>query len=514
MPQPTRTPTPRPTPALPDHAAALADIRRVVDAGPFSDASWDTFDRYRVPDWYRDGKLGIFSHWGPYCVPAYGNEWYPRHMYEPGHHVHDHHVKTYGPLTEHGYKDFIPRFTAERYDPADWADLFAAAGAAFVMPVAEHHDGFAMYDTPHNRWNAAAMGPKRDVTAELADAVRARGLTFAVSTHREENCWFYNHGHLHPSDVQDPAHGDLYGHGLGAAMPPHPDDPHGQNVAHGADPGPAWLNDWLVRTCELVDKFRPGVVFFDWWIEEAVYAPHLRTFTAYYYNRMASWGLRAAVNYKNQAMPATAGVYDIERGQLKDIRYPFWQTDTSLAYNSWGYIEGLKYRTPEAVIHDFIDSVSKNGALLINVAPRADGTIPDEQRTLLKQLGGWMTINQEGIKGTRPWKLYGEGPTAVPEGMFAEKNRADFGPRDLRFTTRAGVVYAHVLGWPDDGVVRIENFRKDRRFLPRDLAKVELLGHRGELKYVRDDDAMKVTLPDQRPGDFAWCLKLTPAPGA
>ncbi|MEM1108114.1 MAG: alpha-L-fucosidase [Planctomycetota bacterium] len=484
--------------------SALGNIREVVAKGPFSDDNWDNFDQYRVPSWYRAKKLGIFIHWGVYAVPAYGSEWYARNMYLPESDIHKHHVETYGPVDKFGYKDFIPMFKAEQYDPAAWAAVFKESGAEFVMPVAEHHDGFAMYDTPLNRWNSKNMGPKRDLTGELAEEVRKQGMRFAVSTHREENCWFFNGGTLLPSDVQDPEYADLYGR---TEVMPFCKKMH---VEHGSTPGDDWLDDWLVRTCELVDKFRPEVVFFDWWIEEALYAERLRTFAAYYYNRCAEWGIEGAINFKNEAMPSSAGVWDIERGQLKGIRYPFWQTDTSLAYNSWGYIEGLKYRTPEAIIHDFIDIVSKNGALLMNVGPRADGTIPQEQIDLLRQLGGWMNINGEGIYDTYPWKIFGEGPTAVPEGHFAEKNRQDFGPEDLRFTTKNGVVYVHILGWPEDGVVQIKNFYKNRRFCPRDLAKVELLGHEGELGYTRDEEAMKVTLPADRPGDYAWCLRLTP----
>ncbi|MBB6428934.1 alpha-L-fucosidase [Algisphaera agarilytica] len=480
-------------------------IRDVVAQGPFDDANWDNFDQFKVPSWYRAKKLGIFIHWGVYAVPAYGSEWYARNMYVPDTDVHKHHVETYGPVDQFGYKDFIPQFKAEHYDATEWAEVFKESGAEFVMPVAEHHDGFAMYDTPWNRWNAKNMGPKRDVTAELAEAVRKQGMRFAVSTHREENCWFFNGGTLMPSDVQDPEYRDLYG--------PTDNMPFCEKmrVVHGSTPGDEWLDDWLVRTCELVDKFRPEVVFFDWWIEEALYAQRFRTFAAYYYNRCKEWGIEGAINFKNEAMPANAGVWDIERGQLKGIRYPFWQTDTSLAYNSWGYIEGLKYRTPEAIIHDFVDIVSKNGALLMNVGPRADGTIPQEQKDLLRELGGWMKINGEGIYDTYPWKIYGEGPTAVPEGHFAEKNRKDFGPEDLRFTTKDGIIYVHFLGWPESGEVHIKNFYKDRRFCHKHLAKVGLLGHPGEVEYTRDDEAMKVKLPAEKPGKYAWCLKLTPA---
>ncbi len=487
---------------------ALAQIQACIDAGPYSDQNWDNFEQYRVPQWYRDGKLGIFIHWGVYAVPAHVNEWYPRQMYlrnqkESGG-CYEHHLKTYGPHDQFGYKDFIPLFKAEKYDAAEWAELFKESGACFVMPVAEHHDGFAMYDTEFNPYNAAKMGPCRDTTRELEIAVRERGMHFAVSSHREEHCWFFNGGMEFPSDVQNLENRAFYGPALKIK---HED---GKGWV-GELPDQAWLDDWLVRTCELVDKFKPEVVFFDWWIEEAFYAKALLKFAAYYYNRCAEWGIEGGINYKNEAMPPYAGIYDVERGQLAEIRYPFWQTDTSLAYNSWCYVEGMEYRTAGALIHDFIDIVSKNGALLINVGPRADGTIPEEQQHLLRELGAWLNVNGEAVYGSKPWKIYGEGPTKVEEGMFAEKHRQDFGAEDIRFTTNGGILYATFMGWPESGVVTIKNFYQYRRFCPLEIKKIEMLGISGELEFSRDYDGLHVTLPENRPCEHAWALKLTPA---
>lgn len=246
--------------------------------GPF-EATWESLLEHRPPQWYVDGKFGIFIHWGLYCVPAFGNEWYPRQMYLHGTPEFEHHLKTYGPHKEFGYKDFIPRFRAQRFSAEAWAEIFAKSGARFVVPVAEHHDGFAMYDSSFSQWCATRMGPKRDVLGELAEAVRARGMAFGASTHRAEHWWFMNGGMAFDSDVQDPRYADFYG-------PAKPDS---------AQPDQEFLEDWLARTCEIVDKYRTQLIWFDWWIEQPVFKPYLRRFAAYLYNRgwSGTWGWRS-----------------------------------------------------------------------------------------------------------------------------------------------------------------------------------------------------------------------------
>ena len=281
--------------------------------------TWDSLATYTAPEWYADGKFGIFIHWGVYAVPAFANEWYPRNMYIQGSAEFEHHVATYGPHTEFGYKDFIPLFGAEQFDPAAWAELFRRAGARFVVPVAEHHDGFAMYDCSTSRWTSVHMGPKRDIVGELAQAVRREGMVFGLSSHRAEHWWFMNGGRAFPSDVQDPANEDFYGP---AHQQPDCDGTQQNTPELDSQPFPdkAFLDDWLARTCELVDKYQPQLVWFDWWIEQPAFAPYLQRFAAYYYNRAAEWGLGVAINYKNEAFPPEAAVFDIERGQLTDLR--------------------------------------------------------------------------------------------------------------------------------------------------------------------------------------------------
>ena len=282
---------------------ALATVDKVDAQGPFK-PSWGSLDKYQVPKWYEDAKFGIFIHWGVYSVPAFGSEWYPRNMYIIGSQEYKHHIATYGPQNKFGYKDFIPMFTARDFNADQWAELFRNSGAKYVVPVAEHHDGFPMYDCSFTDWSAAKMGPKRDIVGELSVAIRKQGLHFGASSHRAEHWWFYNGGMKFDSDVRDPKYASFYG-------PAKPDK---------TQPNEAYLNDWISRTSEIVDKYHPEIVWFDWWIEQPVFQPYLQRFAAFYYNRGAEWKKGVAINYKNKSFPAHAAVLDIERGKLDTIR--------------------------------------------------------------------------------------------------------------------------------------------------------------------------------------------------
>ena len=464
-----------------------------IPEGPFK-PSWDSLVNYQVPEWYIDGKFGIFIHWGLYAVPAFGNEWYPRNMYLQDAKEFEHHVKTYGPQSQFGYKDFIPLFKAENYDPDHWAELFRSAGARFVVPVAEHHDGFAMYDTALSAWNAAKMGPKRDLIGELAEAVRKQWMVFGLSSHRAEHWWFMDGGMKFDSDVQDAAHAGLYG-------PAQPRD---------TQPNEEFLDDWLARTCELVDKYQPQLVWFDWWIEQPTFAPYLKKFAAYYYNRAAEWERGVAINYKNESFYREAAVYDIERGQLTDINPHFWQTDTAIARNSWGFVQEQSYKSAGSIVGDLVDIVSKNGALLLNIGPKADGTIPEPEEEVLLEIGRWLSVNGEAIYDTRPWKVYGEGPTQVGKGSFTDTRREAFTSQDIRFTTKGDALYATLLAWPENGEVTIQSLGSNLRLFAADIASVELLGAKDPLKWSRTVRGLKVKLPTGKPCNHAYALKITP----
>jgi alpha-L-fucosidase len=493
-------------PVVPLHAddrvaAKVAEVKVVAGRGPFA-PSWSSLERFETPEWYRDGKFGIFIHWGVYSVPAFGNEWYPRNMYKRGEKEFDHHVATYGPQAKFGYKDFIERFKAEKFDARRWAALFKVAGARYVVPVAEHHDGFPMYDCSFTEWSAAKRGPKRDVVGELAEAVRAEGLVFGVSSHRAEHWWFFDQGMSFDSDVRDPRFFGLYG--------PARDQKKAEDQS--APPDQAYLDDWLARTAELVDKYRPQLVWFDWWIAQPAFHPNLQAFAAFYYNRGREWGQGVAINYKKhggESFPDTAGVLDIERGQLAALRPLFWQTDTSVSKTSWGYVTNHEYKATDSIVDDLVDIVSKNGSLLLNIGPRPDGTIPETEEKMLRDIGRWLSVNGEAIYGTRPFAVFGEGPTAVVEGPFADDKRKAFTPEDVRFTTKDGKVYAIVLAWPESGGVTIRSLGRASSNLAKEVANVELLGSSAPVKWTRDAAGLHVSLPGERPSDFALALRVS-----
>jgi alpha-L-fucosidase len=471
---------------------ALKTVNAEAARGPFQPA-WESLEKYRVPQWYQDAKFGIFIHWGLYSVPAFGSEWYPRNMYKQGTPEFQHHVETFGPQSTFGYKDFIPRFKAEKFDPNVWAELFRKSGAKYVVPVAEHHDGFPMYDCSFTDWSAAKMGPHRDIVGELAAAVRRQGLHFGASSHRIEHWFFMEGGRTFDSDVRDPRYESFYG----PAQP--------QKTADGKEnqPSEAHMNDWLARSTEIVDKYKPEIMWFDWWIEQPVMKPYLQKFAAFYYNRAAEWkSPGVAINYKNQAFPDGAAVLDIERGRLDRERALFWQTDTSVSIKSWGYIENDQFRTPGSLIDDLVDIVSKNGSLLLNIGPRSDGTIPEEVQQILLAMGGWLSVNGEAIYGTRPWKVFGEGPTEVVTGSFKDTASKPFTGEDIRFTAKGKTLYAIALAWPEGGKLVVKSLAD------YPVKSVELLGSKAKLQWKRDAAGLTVQLPSEKPGDYAFAFKI------
>ncbi|MBE5965435.1 MAG: alpha-L-fucosidase [Lachnospiraceae bacterium] len=438
--------------------AALRKIDEVIEKGRYKD-NWDSLSQYRIPKWYQELKFGIFIHWGIYSVPAFANEWYSRNMYIQGTPEFEHHVKTYGLHKDFGYKDFIPMFKAEKFDPEEWAELFKEAGARYVLPVAEHHDGFQMYASDISHWNAAKMGPKRNVLGELKKAVEGKDMVFGTSSHRVEHWFFMGHGREFNSDIKEPMkRGDFY-------WPAQKEPDH--HDLYSPAPSEEFLQDWLVRCCEIVDRYRPGIIYFDWWIEHSAVKPYLKKFAAYYYNRAEEWGKEVVINYKHDAFQFGCAVVDIERGQFAQAKPYYWQTDTAVARNSWCYTANNEYKSANEIICQLIDIVSKNGTLLLNIGPKSDGMIPKEDKEILQTIGKWLKINGEAIYGSRVWRQSGEGPTLVTEGQFSDGSEKEFTSRDMRFTINGSYLYAAVLKWPKDGHISIESLgERDASKLP------------------------------------------------
>jgi alpha-L-fucosidase len=485
--------------------AILADVDRGSQDGRFR-PDWNSLSQYQVPNWYRDAKFGIFIHWGVYSVPAFGSEWYPRQMYLAGSKENEHQVSLYGPLTKFGYKDFVPMFKAQHFDPQTWARLFKESGARYVVPVFEHHDGFQMYDSNLSDWTAAKMGPHRDLMGDLEKEVRAEGLYFGASSHRIEHDWFMDGGRKVASDVNDPQYAAFYG----PAQIQLQDKVQAHNSNLDEDwtyVSPAYANDWLARNAEIVQKYHPDIIFFDWWIGQPYVRPYLTKFAAYYYNESAKRGPVGIITFKWVDMQKDSGVLDIERGQLDQSLDRVWQTDTSVSNKSWGYIEHDTFKTPEFIIHQLADIVSKNGNLLLNIGPRADGTIPDEVQQVLRDVGGWLKVDGDAIYGTRPWTVYGEGPTKVAAGSFQDTKTQDYTAEDFRFTTKGDNLYAIELAWPSGQEAVIHSLTGDA-LKGKQIQAITLLGSAAALTYKQQPDGLHIELPAKPAEGYAYAFRI------
>lgn len=488
-------------------AASLASLPALGRGGPANLASgengpfkpyWNFLRNIPTPQWLRDGKFGIYTHWGIYSVPAYGKNgtWYAHNVYtNPNSDEYKHHIETYGPLQKFGYKDFIPMFTGSHFDPDEWADLFRNAGARFAGPVAEHHDGFAMWDTKLSQWNAAKMGPKRDVVGELEKAYRNHGLKFMTAFHHAEH-WFYFPTWDNRYDAGDPRYSGLYG-----AI--HPKD---------ALPDQKFLDVWEGKLLEVVDRYDPDLVWFDFGLDliQQWYKKH---FAEYYFNRAAARDKEVIITYKNHDMTPGAGVYDLELGQETEMTYAEWITDTTIdAGSGWGYISDLGFKSVNELVTGLVDRVSKNGFLLLNVGPKPDGTIPEPARERLKRMGDWLRINGEAIYGTSPWLRAGEGPTKLQKsGPFNEDNSLRYTPQDIRFTCKNDTLYATVLAWPGEKA-SITSFVPHGQtwpgLYPSEIASIQMLGSDEPIKWQFTKEALELTTPAVKPCDDAFVYRI------
>jgi alpha-L-fucosidase len=507
-------------------------------AGPFR-PDWDSLVAgYSTPDWFRDAKFGIWSHWGPQCVPEFG-DWYGRLMYVQGSPFYDHHVATYGHPSRFGFMEFINRWRGEHWDPEDLLDLYTAAGARYVVSMANHHDNLDLFDSAHHAWNSTRVGPRRDIVGIWEKAVRARGLRFGVSNHGAHawHWWQTAYGY----DAEGPLKGVRYdaarltrADGAGTwwdgldpqelytgptfAPPAGIDSIAEMNAWHDARDGqwietppannPAFVRSWVARQRDLVSKYRPDLVYFDNY--GLPLGRHGLDAAAEYYTASLAWrGELPVVNGKRLEERQRKGIVEsVERGFSDALRPEPWQTDTCIG--DWHYNRARftdhSYVPAAAVIQRLVDVVSKNGNLLLSVPQRGDGSIDADERAILQDIAGWMQVNGEAIFGTRPWRVYGEGPTAVQAGMHGEGQARPWTARDIRFTTRGPTLFAFALAWPDDRTLALHSLGAGAAG-GAVVERIELMGG-GPLPFRQTAEALTVTLPEGRPTAFVPVLRL------
>ncbi|TWT81041.1 Alpha-L-fucosidase [Planctomycetes bacterium CA13] len=473
---------------------AWAQPPQIAD-GPFK-GNEESLEQYRCPDWFRDAKFGIWSHWGPQAVPMQG-DWYAKHMYVQGHRQYEHHLKTYGHPSEHGYKEIIDLWKAEKWDPDQLMDLYKKAGARYFVSMGSHHDNFFLWNSKIHRWNSVKMGPKRDVVGDWQKSAKKHGLRFGVSEHLVASfTWFQP---SHGSDKKGPKTGIPYD---GA-------DPKLQDLYHfPAKPGdtgwnsndPRYHKIWFNEIKELVDNYQPDLLYSDSHMPfgnevGASLIAHL-----YNTNEARHAGKLEAV-YTCKQKSEGRWVEDLERGVMPKINPHPWQTDTSIG--DWYYNEHWKPRPVSWTIHMLVDIVSKNGNLLLNVVQRPDGSIDDDVRQSLEQLADWIAIHGEAIYETRPWLVYGEGGVRYRGGSFKED--FNYSARDIRFTTKGPSLYAVALGWPDDGKLLVRSLAS----VAGKINTVSLLGYDGNVDWQQTDEGLVVTVPTKAVSEYTCALKIT-----
>jgi alpha-L-fucosidase len=481
-------------------------------------SSWNYLQHHETPQWFKDAKFGIYTHWGVYSVPAVGpnGSWYPHNMYKKGTEQYEYHVANYGLPSEFGYKDFIPMFKAEKFDAEEWAELFHRAGAQFAGPVAEHHDGFAMWDSELTEWDASQMGPQRDVVGELETAIRKRGMKFITTFHHATNWAYYPHW-VDRFDCSKPEYTGLYGplHDKERDWPEWYELEPDQIAFMSEPPSKEFTDLWLGKLKEVIDKYRPDLMWFDGSLDR-MGEGNVLTFFEYYFNREHQWGKEVEVLFKGWDVPPGVAVNDLELGREEDLTRHLWITDTSVDdQGAWSYAKEAGYKSVNTLVDNLVDRVSKNGLLLLNVGPKADGTIPEEARERLLGIGQWLEVNGEAIYGTMPWFIYGEGPTTMEGGAyteFEEKDIVEYTGQDIRFTIRDNVLYAICLDWPSKEVT-IHSLKRLEEELSiywteEDIRSIRMLGIDRELEWSFNEDGLTIQTPDRQPCEHAFAFKI------
>ncbi len=435
-------------------------------------------------------------------------------MHIPGSPENKHHIEKYGTPAEFGYHDFVPMFKAENFDAGEWADLFKKAGARFAGPVAEHHDGFSMWDSEITPWNTMDKGPHRDILGELEKAIKSRDMKLITTFHHAKDLQRYKGKEKeeiekhkdNPSQAFADSHYPLF-----PGTPPTLDDPE-LNYMYGNIPAEQWYEDvWFGKLKEVIDKYQPDIIWFDYMLDK-IPENYRQKFCAYYLNQAADLGKDVVIVRKQDDLPLEVSVDDLEKSRKNKLGEKTWMTDETISMGSWCYTENLQIKPAVDVLHVLIDIVSKNGVLLLNISPKAEGTIPDNQKEVLLTIGDWLNKNGESIYSTRPWYTYGEGPTKEPEGNFSNHEKflkIKYSAKDVRYTTKGDVIYATLLGWPGNNTsVLLESFANGQWPEPKQIKNVSLLGTDEKVEFTLQENGLQIKTPGNPPDEKAVVFKI------
>lgn len=507
-----------------------------IIAGPFN-ATWASLSGYKVPEWFRDAKFGIWAHWGPQCQPEAG-DWYAREMYMEGNRKYKHHIEKYGHPSEFGFKDVINTWKAEKWNPDELVSLYKKVGAKYFMALANHHDNLDLYKSKYQQdWNSTKQGPKKDIIGGWAAAAKKHNLPFAVSVHAA-HAWSWMET-AQRSDQHGPHAGIPYdgkltrNDGKGKWWSGlDPQELYAQNHIISENsldnstihrqwnwdngvtpPTQSYVDKFFNRTIDLINKYNPDMVYFDdtalplWPVSDVglKIAAHL-------YNKSIrdKGKLTGVVTGKilNETQKK-AMVWDIERGQSNSIEPLPWQTDTCIG--DWHYDREIYnkngYKSAKTVIHTLVDVISKNGNLMLNIPLRGDGSMDELERKIVEEIGVWMNANGESIYGTRPWKIFGEGPAlaqaaALTAQGFNEGKGIPFGEEDVRFVVKEQILFATILAWPAEGTVVIKSLAEGSAHYPEKITHVQLVSTGEYLQFDRSADGLKVYFPVEKPVAF------------